>query len=206
MGKFHSCTVFCASGEFYFKQKSPCALITSSTLAHVQYWQTSLHITMQVNLVWSVCIIVESLWNVSPYRLDCSWKSQGACYTIWGAPLVSAPTFDWAIFTQRLLRLFFANADHKVGTDVWQHKPSVTSWTYGAFLSVFFHCCHPSRCQSPACCHEWLMGLADSIFCNALMSLAPWLLGLILSWAYEIIMLLKLHGKLLYTKPIFLLP
>lgn len=35
--KFHSCTVFCASGEFYFKQKSPCALITSSTLAHVQY-------------------------------------------------------------------------------------------------------------------------------------------------------------------------
>lgn len=62
-------------------------------------------------------------------------------------------------------------------TDVWQYRLSVTSWTYGAFLSVSFHRCHPSRCQSPARCRRWLMGLADPIFCIPLMSLMPWLLA-----------------------------
>lgn len=62
-------------------------------------------------------------------------------------------------------------------TDVWQYRLSVTSWTYGAFLSVSFHRCHPSRCQSPARCRRWLMGLADPIFCIPLMSHMPWLLG-----------------------------
>lgn len=93
-------------------------------------------------------------------------------------------------------------------TDVWQHKLSVTSWTYGAFLSVSFHRCHPSRCQSPACCREWLMGLADPIFCVALMSLVPRLLELILTWAYEIIMLFVLYWNyctvpLSFIKPSF---
>lgn len=72
-------------------------------------------------------------------------------------------------------------------TDVWQHKLSVTSWTYGAFLSVLLHGCHPSRCQRPACCHEWLMVLAGPIFCLALMSLVPRLLELILKlWNYSV--------------------
>lgn len=62
-------------------------------------------------------------------------------------------------------------------TDVWQYRLSVTSWTYGAFLSVSFHRCHPSRCQSPARCRRWLMGLADPIFCIPLMFLMPWLLA-----------------------------
>lgn len=88
---------------------------------------------------------------------------------------------------------------------MWQYKLSVTSWTYGAFFSVSFHRCHPSRCQSPARCLEWLMGLADPIFCIALMSLVSWLLELILTWAYEIAMLPVLFCRLLYMWAVLLL-
>lgn len=129
-----------------------------------------------------------------------NWRNCGVVRGIWcdmrtGQPLfiVRWTTVIWRLCCSALSHIL--SSRNYGSSDVWQYILGVTSWMYVAFLFVSFHCRHPSRCQSPACCHEWLMGLADPIFCFALMPFV--LLELILTWVCEIGMLYMLSCKLL---------